>query len=205
VHDEPAEEFLPFPTKRHLVRPANQVRSTLLMSSQKTLRDEGLFTEYEGYLAPEHRDAILDLTAPCWLPMELGLAHYAACDRLGLSPSRVVEIAQRVSMRAEGTFLGVALGVARGVGVTPWTVLSQMRRIWDRAFVGGGVAVYKLGGQQARLEIVAWPCVRIDYCRHAFRGLALGVTALLSSKPRVRELSLSPGVNDGIAYEIVWD
>lgn len=203
--DEPTEEFLPFPVKRHLVKPAAQIRSTLLISSRKMLKDEGLFSEYERLLDAQHRDALSQLTAPCWLPIELGLAHYSACDRLRLSAARIVDLAQRVSMRGDGTFLGVALAIARGVGVTPWTVFAQTRRLWERGFIGGGVSVAKLGEYQARLEIAGWPCARIDYCRHAIRGLALGVISLLSSKARVRELVPPSGPSDGAIYEITWD
>jgi hypothetical protein len=107
-------------------------------------------------------------------------------------------------MKSQGTFLGVALNIARGVGVTPWTVMGQTRRIWERGFVGGAIAVFKLGPYDARLEIVAWPPARIEYCRHAFRGLAHGVCLLLSKMATVREVTPSVPVGDGVAYRINW-
>jgi hypothetical protein len=186
------------------VAPATEVRSTLIMSSLKTLRDEGLYEAYEQKLTGEYRDMVLGVASPCWLPIEAALAHYGACNALELPSTRVADMARRVSMRSQGTFLGVALNLARGVGVTPWTVLGQTRRVWERAFVGGGVAVYKLGAYDARIEIVAWPCARIEYCRHAFRGLAQGVCLLLSKMATVREVSATLSAVDSVAYRVNW-
>ncbi len=196
--------FLPLPTARHLVPPTTRIRSTLVMSSLKTLREENLFALYQSNLEPLHRDTILELATPCWLPIEVGLAHYAACNELGLPPSRVLEIAQRVSTRAHGTFLGVALGLARGIGVTPWTALAQMRPVWERAFDGGAVSATKLGDNDARIEIVAWPCARIEYCRLAFRGLVEGVGTLLSKNCRSRELPAQGDARSTVSYRLSW-
>ena len=202
--DASVEAILPLPAEPSLIQPVTQVRSTLIMSSLKTLRDEGLFEEYDRNLTGTYRDTVLGVTSPCWLPIGAAMAHYGACNDLGLPSTRVTDVARRVSMRSQGTFLGVALNIARGVGVTPWSVLGQTRRIWERAFVGGGIAVYKLGSYEARVEIVAWPCARIEYCRHAFRGIAHGVCLLLSKMATVREVTPSVVVGDSVAYRINW-
>jgi hypothetical protein len=195
--------YLAFPTDRHLIRPASEIRSTLIMSSQKTLREAGVFDEYVKQLPAEIKDMVLEVAAPRWLPLTAALGHYGACDSLGLSPARVTEIAQSVSMQAQGTFLGVAIGLARGIGVTPWTVLSQGRRIWERAWVGGAMAGYRLGPQEMRVEVVGWPCARIAYCRHALRGILLGVVKLLSKDAYVREIA-ELQTNESVAYRLTW-
>ncbi|HEY6558573.1 MAG TPA: hypothetical protein VI072_14925 [Polyangiaceae bacterium] len=202
--DEGAEVVLPFPAEPRLIQPTTQVRSTLIMSSLQMLRDEGLYGEYQRHLQGEYRELVLGVTSPCWLPIEAAMAHYGACNDLALPSTRVADLGRRASMKSHGTFLGVALNIARGVGVTPWTVMGQTRRIWERGFVGGGIAVFKLGPYDARLEIVAWPPARIEYCRHAFRGLAHGVCLLLSKMATVREVAPSVPVGDGVAYRINW-
>jgi len=204
VSDEPqAEAFLPLP-EPPLIQAATHVRSTLIMASIKMLRDEGLYEEYQQKLSGEYRDAILSVTSPCWLPISAGLAHYGACNDLELPATRVADLGRRTSTRSKGTFLGVALNVARGVGVTPWTVLGQSRRIWERGFTGGALGVYKLSEYDARVEIVAWPCARIEYCRHAFRGIAHGVCLLLSKMANVREVPPTSPIGDSVSYRINW-
>jgi hypothetical protein len=203
MSDESGQTYLVFPGDHRLIPPTTQIRSTLLMSSLRTLREAGLFEDYLERLAPELRDTILQNAAPRWLPIEVALGHYGACDALGLTPGRVVEMAQKVGMQGDGTFLGVALGLVRGLGVTPWTVLSQARRIWGRAWCGGAIGGVQTAAQGARIEVVGWPCARIPYCRHALRGLVLGVAKLLSNQVYVREL---PGLqtDHSLALRIAW-
>jgi hypothetical protein len=173
------------------------------MSSQTRLRDEGLFGEYEKHLDPIHQRVLLETSVARWLDIELGLAHYAACDALRLGPNRVAEIGQGMGMQRRGTFLGVAVGLAAGIGVTPWTVLAQADRLWKRAFQGGAMGTLKTGESEARIEVVGWPCARIAYCRHALRGLVLGVMGLLS--PNVSLHEIGPLHKDSaIAYRLAW-
>jgi len=201
---EEVESIVQLPSEPKQIPTATKIRSTLLMSSQKTLREEELFTAYEAALPSEHRDAILHLTTPAWLDIELGMSHYTACDRLGLSPIRIGEVGQRVGMHAQGTFLGVALAIARGAGATPWTAMKQARRIWERAFVGGAIGVNRVGPTEARVDVFALPIARIDYCRHALRGLLQGVTSLLTKSAHVREIPLVPRDDDRMSFKITW-
>jgi hypothetical protein len=197
------ETLLAFPADRQSIKPATKVKSTLIMSSLRTLRDAGLFDQYVTYLAPEPKDTILELAAPSWLPIEVALAHYGACDRLGLTPAQVTEMAQLVSMQAQGTFLGVAIAIARGIGVTPWTVLGRARSIWERAWVGGAMAGFRVSAQEMRIEVAGWPCARIPYCRHALRGILLGVVTMLSKEAYARELT-ELQTDQQLAYRLVW-
>ena len=173
------------------------------MSSQKLLREEGLFAEYEAHLNPAHQRTVLETSVPRWLDIAIGLAHYEACDALKLGPNRVAEMGQGLGMQRRGTFLGVAVGLAAGVGVTPWTVLSQGDRIWRRGFQGGALGTQKTGDKEARIEIVGWPCARVPYVRHAFRGLVLGVMGLMSPHVSVHELAGLQREN-AVAYRLSW-
>lgn len=172
------------------------------MSSQVTLREQGLFERYVEQLPREVHHDILQLGAPSWLPLRLGMAHYEACQRLGLTEEQVVEIARRVAMHREGTFLGVALNLARGAGITPLTVSRQLPRLWGRAFTGGAIHGIELGPKELRIEAEGWPCAHIPYCRYAFRGLCLGVAKLLSREAYVKVL---PQTTEGcVALQVSW-
>ncbi|HEX3597938.1 MAG TPA: hypothetical protein VHU80_22670 [Polyangiaceae bacterium] len=197
------QTYLAFPDGGSAIKQTTHIRSTLIMSSRKTLREANLFEEYEALLSVSHQRELVETAAPRWLPLEVGLAHYQACEGLNLPPNRVVELAQGVGMQRKGTFLGVAVGLASGLGVTPWTALGQAERIWQRAWRGGAIRAHKLGDQEARLEVVGWPCARIGYCRHALRGLMLGVTGLLSSQAFVHEV-YGLQRDSAVAYRLTW-
>ena len=60
------------------------MRGTVIVSSLLGLRDGGHFDAYLPKLTPLHRDAIPQVVAGEWVPIELAMAHYRACDALGL-------------------------------------------------------------------------------------------------------------------------
>jgi hypothetical protein len=170
------------------VKGVTHIRSTLLMSSQTTLRDVGLYDRY--------------LSAPAWLPLSLGIAHYRACDQLGLSDEEAVAMAMRLAMNRQGSFLGIALNLARGVGVSPWTIAKQIPKMWARAFMGGAIGGTKLGPKELRLEIAGWPFADIAWTRNALNGLTLGVLKLTCREAYVRTLPLEHSA--AVAYQISW-
>jgi hypothetical protein len=189
---------------RASIKAVSHVRSTIVLASQARLRQEGLLERYLMHLPGAYSAELAQLGAPCWLPLTSGMAHYMACDALGLSEAAVVAMAQRMSMHGEGTFLGVAANIARGAGVTAWTLARQAPRIWARGFMGGAVGCTKLGPKELKLEVVGWPCARIPYCRWAIRGLTLGVFKLISREAYVRDLRTSLTPSDDIALQVSW-
>jgi hypothetical protein len=204
VSDLPPGDELALPP-RASIKPVTHVRSTIVMASQERLRQDGLFERYLTELPTAHRANLAQLGAPCWLPLSHGLAHYAACDAMGLSEQAVLAIAQRTAMQAEGTFLGVAANIARGAGVTPWMLARQAPRIWGRAFMGGAIGCTRLGPKELRLDVANWSCAALQYCRWAMRGLVLGAVKLVSREAYVRELRMSSltGSHD-IALQVSW-
>jgi hypothetical protein len=124
-----------------------------------------------------------------WLPMEVARAHYTACDALQLSNEELVDIGAGATRRANATMLAFAVRAARNAGVTPWAILAQVGRIWDRTSMGGGVAVFKLGPKEARVEVVGYPLAYLRYNRITFRGIIGAVVELFCQKAYVREVA----------------
>jgi hypothetical protein len=181
------EILVPFPEPLAKMRPAAEVRSTLLASSMQSLRERGLFERYAQLLEPEHRSIILDCAIGQWFPIEVGFAHYRACDRLGLSNEEQVQIGVDVSKRIHDTFLGVVAKMARGIGVTPWTLLSKSNLLFGRLFRGGGgTQISKYGPKEAGLEIARLPLLDIPYFRNGLRGIYLAGIRLTCDTAHVR-------------------
>ena len=93
--------------------PATQARSTLITTSIQAIRARGRFATYEEGLPPPLRQSILTVVAGAWLPIELALAHYTACEGLGLPVAEQVAIGMEVEVQFEPTVGGYAVPVFR--------------------------------------------------------------------------------------------
>ncbi len=205
--DAPAvdgELLVPFPSAETALGLAGEVRSTLIASSMGSLRRRNLFGRYESLLAREHREAVLGSVAGQWLPMEVGRAHYDACDRLGLSVLEQVEIGADVSLKIHDTFLGVVIRTAKHAGVTPWPLLERGNTMYSRLFHGGGgVRVYRQGPKEARADVAGVPLLGIPYFRNAIRGLYQAAVGLFCLRAYVHEIP-SKAPDARVALRVSW-
>jgi len=192
---------VPFPAPRERIPPAKCVRSTLIVSSLRAIRQRQRIEEYVRLLeAPWHELPSLAI-AGVWLPLEAGLAHYHACDALGFTLAEQHDIGHEVGDRIHGTFLGTMIRGAKNVGVTPWIALTQVQRLYARLFQGGAVCVIRAGPKDARMEMVGNPCVRIPYFRNGLRSLWQVALEFFCTKAYVTETGRE---GDSYRARIAW-
>ena len=169
------------------LEPLSNVRSTLIQSSLLSLKDHLHFERYLELLDPTHRAAILETLAPEWLPGEVGIAHYAACDGLELGAAQLHAIGTEVGERIQGSFISLLLHNARGELMTPWVPLGQFKRLYERLLQGGGVRIIRLGPKQAVVDVRRLALCRFDYFRAGFCGVIACAVALGNGRsPSVR-------------------
>ena len=180
------EIVLPFPTA---CEPVRHARSTIVLGSIASLRHAGHFDRYAGALAPEHRDQLLQAVAGTWIPVEVARSHYRACEALNLSPDEEVGLGRLIFERTGETMFATILRLAKGVGVTPWTLLPHLQRFWERGYDGGGLSVSRLGPKEARVELVQCSLVEVRYFRNAARGLLGAVIQLFCTRAYLQELA----------------
>ena len=180
------EIFLPFPAPLERLEAVSEVRSTLLASSLQALKTRGLLERYTALLPLEHHQTILHCIAGQWFPIAIAFAHYEACDKLGLTLEEQKDIGSDVSRRIHETFLGVVVQMARGVGVTPWTVLSKGNQLFTRIARGGGLQVTKLGPKDALIEIARLPLLEVPYFRTAAQGIYQVAIGMFAQRAHVR-------------------
>jgi hypothetical protein len=198
-----SEQFLPFPAPPASLGAASAVRSTLITTSIQSLRGRGLYDRYSRRIAVAHRETLLTAVAGVWLPVDAAVAHYAACDELGLAVDEELAIAMEVGQRVHGTFLGMMVRMARTIGVTPWPALAQSAKLYDRLFCGGGIAVTRKGPKDARVDLVGNPLCDIEYFRVGVRGVY--EAALLLFCRRVSTYALPQhGRHHAMALRISW-
>lgn len=193
---------LPFSLPRDRIAPATRIRSTLVASSLQALRERNLLDAYASGLPNEHRDAVLHSVAGSWLSIDAGIAHYRAMDALCLLPTEIHEMGRSVAAKVQGTFLSTLAKLATSTGVTPWTPLAQLDRIWARVFIGGAVGVLRRGPKEAHCEIVGLPLLDVPYFRIALRGLIGGGLELFASKSYVTEIEKAAARRT--VYRLAW-
>jgi hypothetical protein len=182
---------------------ATQIRSTLLVSSQQSLRIRNAYDRYLDLVDPEARAALSNLVVGVWTPIPLAVAHYDACERLGFSTAELVSIGHDVEARLRKSILLNLAHVARGVGVTPLAVLSQSPKFWARTFVGSEVCVERLGPKDARFSIAGFPFAQIPYNRITFRGILESLVAPFCQRAFVRDAPECKGPL-GVGWRIAW-
>lgn len=189
-------EIAPAPGGDVLVRfedgPLRHVRSTLLCSSIAELRTRGFFTQYIGLLRKEVADILVPGVVATWLPFEVAMDHYAACDRLPIGADDAYAFGATSAARVQHTFLKTFVAVARGAGAGPLTVLAKYPRLWGRHFSGGNLLVTRTGPKDVLIDIRDVPLARYAFFRHAFRGGNDAALRMLTSTVYVREQRASP-------------
>jgi hypothetical protein len=180
----PKDIVLAFPAR---VTPIRHVRSTLLMGTMTALKGAGYFDTWTQALPPAHRDVLLRAVAGTWIPTDTAMAHYVACDSLNLSADVEAQLGGATFDRVRGTLLGTMVRMANGAGVTPWTLLSQIQRFWDRAYDGAGIQVLRLGPKDAQVDIAQCPFADTHYHRNALRGVFRAVLLLFCRQAYVLE------------------
>lgn len=182
---------------------ATSFRGTWLTSSLRATRERGLLERYLERLPRRYHEPVLNSVVGEWLPVEVAVAHYEAMDQLRLPEDEIIKIGLEVTERFHRGFYRTVFQLAKAVGATPWTILAQTQKMWDRTWVGGGLAIWKSGPSLARGHIVGWPCARVPYCRVAMRGVMLGTVALFCKQAMVSEI---PGrcTDTELCYRMTW-
>jgi hypothetical protein len=189
----PEEEILlPFAAPPELIPRATLFRSTMVVASLEALREHGYYERYQGLLRA-CRDEILAVVGGTWLPMNIARAHYEACDALGLTKPEQFEMGHVVGDRAKKSWFASALKVARGVGATPWSLAPYLGKLHERTINAGGVAAYRLGPKDARVEYVGNELLDIQYVREATRGMLHAVAEMFCQKMYSQDLPRRSG------------
>jgi hypothetical protein len=178
--------ILPFPAPLAQLAPVTEIRSTLIASSIQALRAHGHIERYGALLPEQHRDKLLHCIAGQWFPLPVGVAHYQACEELGLSIEQQREIGSDVSHRIHVSVLGVVVKMAKGLGVTPWTALGRGNQLYARILRGGGSQMTKLGPKEAQIELGRLPLLEIPYFRTAALGMYQTAIGLFATRAHVR-------------------
>lgn len=198
------EIIMPFPAPVERLGQSTHLRSTLLASSIQSLRARGLYERYRELLPSELREEITSSVAGEWLPIDRGIAHYTACDGLELNAEEQRGMGHDVSKRVHDTFLGFMVQAARGVGVTPWSLLPRGNWLYTRLFRGGGIQVTKVGAQEARVEFAGLSLTRIPYFGNALLGMYEAGLGMFAERVFVRPMPGQAQSASRVMLRVQW-
>jgi hypothetical protein len=196
------ETILALPAPADRIPRATAIRSTTLISSLATLRSLGVADAYFAQLPAEHHGVVRELVTGVWLPMDLGVAHYAAVERLQLSAEQARENGRRVAQSVQNSYFATLVRTL-GSGVTLWTVLPRLPSFLARLVNGGACAVFKDGPKDARIEIHGVPIARFAYVRLGWAGMFESSLELIARKVYVRDVSAARTLSVA-AYSVAW-
>lgn len=178
-----------------------EIRGSLIVSSLESLRSLNLLDRYLTCLPADQHDQVLYVLAASWVPIDLAMTHYGACEAMQLSEGELETIGRHVSQRIMGTFLGTLVRTASSIIRPDHVPLRQYPRLWDRILHGGSCAVSALGVNDARIESRGVPMFRYRYFRIAYTGLIKGASAVFrpSTNARIRNAT-----DNSLTIDLNW-
>lgn len=198
------ELLVPFPSAMADEPMVTHCRGTLLFTSRQTLQRRGHFERYRAHLSPEHDMAIASNAAGTWLPIELGVAHYRACDALDMPTDEQLAVGAAVVHALQRTFIGAVMRAAKkGALVSPLLGMQQFFGVYARSFKGGGSRMLRIGPKDVRAEFVGNPCAAIPYFRVAYRGFITAGCEIFAQRVVSAELDAHRSATT-VAYRIAW-
>jgi hypothetical protein len=198
------EVIVPYPDTLEKEPNATYCRSTLLITSMQALRRHGYYDRYVAAIAPRHLETILSSVAGVWLPIEVGVAHYTACDALDIPTDEQLAIGGEVVRALQKTFLGSLLkSAASGIGISPLAGLEKFTNFRARSIQGGGARVIRFGPKDVRIDFVGEPFAAIRYFRVAYRGFIQAGCEFFSPRVVVAELEAFRSATT-LGYRIAW-
>jgi hypothetical protein len=198
------EILVPFPATLAAEPSTTHCRGTLLIASVNAIKSHGHHERYLAALPPQFVTPITTATATEWIPIEVVLAHYRACETLDLPVEETLSLGGAVVMNLQRTFIGGALKRATAeAGVGPLFGLQKFATVYYRTMKGGAGRVVRIGPKDVRMEFVGQPLSSVRYFRISYRGFLQAGCTFFARRVVVAELAayLSPTT---CAYRVAW-
>jgi hypothetical protein len=156
----------------HLTEPSGvkRVRGTLLHSSVARLREHDYLERWRQFVGPTLASEIEQTLPGTWTDIAIAVAHYQACDRLGLGPREIDAIGQSVGDNLQNVLVSLGARAARTAGFDPKTGVRVFEKLFYRLFDGGSLQVLQTGPKDLVLELVGLRMTASSYFRTAYCG-----------------------------------
>ena len=185
--------------------PVTAVRNMILQASLAQLRASGHYDRYATLIDLQVREQLLAMSiAPGWIPIELVLAHYEACDNLMLTREQFAEMGAAVGERIQETALVSPAKKTRDADYNPWDAVGPLQRMWARLYQGGSVQVVRAGPKTKLLEQRGFQLSRYNYYRQAQSAALKAVHAALGTQNLETKVESYSPARDELVIRVSW-
>jgi hypothetical protein len=180
------------------------VRNLLIQSSLLELKENGYYERYSKNIDPKVLESLLASLAPGWIPMDLALAHYQACERLELTPDELSAVGTRVGTRVQSALLVSLAKTVREANYDIWMATGQLNRMLRRLHHGGSVQMVKVGPKDKLLEERGFQVTRYNYVRQCHLAVTRATYAALGASVKYAKIVSYDAATDDFVIGIGW-
>jgi hypothetical protein len=184
--------------------PVTAVKNVLIQSSLAELKSHGYYERYSQLMAAEALETLQLSLAPGWIPIELALAHYDACDRLELSPAQFAAIGKDVGNRVQDAVLISLAKKVRAANYDLDAALGPLQRMWPRLFQGGSVQTVRVAPQERLLEERGFRLNRYHYYRQGHVAALIATYRALGIQLAEVKIDNYDATNDEMIVRVSW-
>jgi hypothetical protein len=182
--------------------PVTAVRNIVLQTSLGRLKAGGHFDLYASHMPPAVLEQLMTNVAPCWVPVEIALMHYEACDKLNLNFDQLSTHGTSVGEHLQRAVLVSAAKKSRAEDL--WTTSEQLHRMWPRLYQGGSVQVVKLGPKDKYVEQRGFLMNRYRHYREAQLAAFAAVYGSVGTQFTCLKVERASSDWDLVMYRMTW-
>jgi hypothetical protein len=180
------------------------MRNVVIQASLAELKAKGHYDRYVQLIAPAALEQLTASLAPGWIPVELALSHYEACEKLKLSSDEFAAIGKKVGDRVQDTVLVSSAKKVRGATFDLWTAVPSLHRMWPRLFQGGSVQVVKVGPRAKLVEQTGFRLNRYNYYRQGQLGALRATYSALGARVTTASIESYSAARDELLLRVEW-
>lgn len=185
--------------------PVTAVRNMILQASLAQLRASGHFERYAALIAPRVLEQLIAMSiVPGWIPIDLVLAHYEACDDLMLTREQFAQMGSAVGERVQETALVSPAKKTRDADYDPWNAVGPLQRMWARIYQGGSVQVVKVGPRAKLLEQRGFQVSRFQYYRQGQMAALRTIHRALGTQTLDTKIESYSPARDELVIRVSW-
>ncbi len=181
------------------------MRGTVISGALSNLKGAGFYDRYVGLLPSRYRETVIYGLASSWVTIDAVIAHYAACDELGLSERELEHLGSMMANRIANTFLAGPIRKSRAFGVEAFRwAMSHVSVLHERIYKGGVCAVIETGPKDLIHEVHGFPFAQSRYFRRSYASYCRALAALFCKVAFVKPVRARAPLPDRIAIAYSW-
>jgi hypothetical protein len=184
--------------------PVTAVKNVLIQASLAELKSHGHYERYSQLMAADALDTLRLSLAPGWIPIELALAHYEACDKLELTPAQFAAIGNDVGDRVQDAVLVSLAKKVRAANFDLDAALGPLQRMWPRLFQGGSVQTVSVAGKERLIEERGFRLNRYHYYRQGHVAALRATYAALGIRVIDIKVDHYDALSDEMVVRVSW-